>query len=91
MSFDWRTDGADKPIQRTKKKVYLNRKPVGVLSYKKVVKVNGISYITYNTEKEILDRLSSIELEEDGFDKMWKEHDKKMNVTKLLLSENKTV
>jgi hypothetical protein len=70
-----------------KRKVYMNTRPVGVLSYKRVTKRDGIRYITYDTEREILDRISSIDLEEDSFDRLWDDY----NVTKLLLSENKTV
>ena len=54
-----------------KRKVYMNTRPVGVLSYKRVTKRDGIRYITYDTEREILDRISSIDLEEDSFDRLF--------------------
>lgn len=55
-----------------KRKVYLNRRPEGVVSYKRVAKINGIRYITFDTEADIIKRLHKFWDEEDEFDKWWK-------------------
>ena len=57
-----------------KRKVYLNDRPVGVLSYKRVEKIKGIRYITFDTEADIIDRLGKSILEETKFDNMCKEY-----------------
>ena len=51
------------PHNKLKNKVYLNMKPLGVKSYSVVKKIEGIRYVTYYTEKEIVDKICAIEME----------------------------
>jgi len=60
-----------------KRKIYLNTRQAGVVTYKRVKKINGIRYITYDTEQEIIERLGKLIMEEDEFDIMCKEDYKK--------------
>lgn len=60
-----------------KRKVYLNKRPTGMLSYKRVEKIKGIRYITFDTEADIIERLNRFWDEEDEFYKMCKEYSKK--------------
>ena len=55
----------------------MNKKPKGVVSYKRVEKKNGIRYITFDTEQAIIERLGKLIMEEDEFDIMCKEDYKK--------------
>jgi len=54
----------------SKRKIYLNKRQAGVVQYKRVEKINGVRYITYDTEKEIIDRLGKLIMEEDEFERM---------------------
>ena len=54
----------------SKRKIYLNKRQTGVVQYKRVEKINGVRYITYDTEKEIIDRLGKLIMEEDEFERM---------------------
>ena len=47
-------------------------RPEGVVSYKRVEKIKGIRYITFDTEADIIERLNRFWDEEDEFDKWWK-------------------
>ena len=58
-----------------KRKVYMNKRPKGVVSYKRVEKKNGIRYITFDTEEEIIKRLHKLwDEEEEEFTRMLKEY-----------------
>ena len=60
-----------------KRKVYLNKRPADVLSYKRVEKIKGIRYITFDTEADIMARLHKLwNEEEENFDRMLKEYSK---------------
>ena len=48
-----------------------------MLSYKRVEKIKGIRYITFDTEADIIERLNRFWDEEDEFYKMCKEYSKK--------------
>ena len=64
----------------SKRKIYLNKRQAGEVYYKRVEKINGVRYITYDTEKEIIDRLGKLIMEEDEFDIMCKEYYKKCSL-----------